>query len=122
MITHDEFLAALKIVNAYKIQVYDEYKVMEKELSQIDFTPEPVTPETLMCDVEVSARTINILKYIASYYSGTKGLKWTISKCNVRIKHFEGLRRSDIRELRNGGVKTVKEIENLFFQAGIILK
>jgi hypothetical protein len=121
-VTHEEFLEALKVVHAYKLQVYDPYELARQELEAVGMTPKPITGETLMTDLILTARTLNTLKYIASWFKGTMDLTWNFNSCEVRVKDFEGLKRRELREMRNVGVKTVKDIEDIFFEAGVILK
>lgn len=122
IVTHEEFLMALKVVHAYKLQVYDPYELARQELEAVGFTPKPITGETLVTDLVLTARTLNTLKHIASWFKGTMNLRWDFHKCEVRVKDFEGLKRREVRELRNVGAKTIKDIEDIFFEAGIILK
>jgi len=75
-----------------------------------------------MSEVRLTSRTLNTLKYISSWYSGTKDLTWNFNKCDIRVKDFEGLTRRELRQERNVGKKTIGDIENLFFEAGMILK
>lgn len=122
IVTHDEFLTALSVINAYKMQVYKPYELTKLELEAVGFTPVPITKDTLMTNLPLTARTQNTLKYIANTFDGTKELRWDFKKCEVRVKDFEGLKRRELREMRNVGVKTIDDIEKIFFEAGIILK
>ena len=100
MITKEEFLKALDTVNEYKLQVSQEFKEMKISLDEKD-----LTPKTKIVDSGLSVFAINILKACEIEYLG----------------ELEQFKRKDILRLRCMGKKTLTEIENCLFQAGIVL-
>lgn len=105
MITKEEFLKALDTVNEYKLQVSQEFKEMKISLDEKDFSHLVLTPKTKIVDSGLSVFAINILKACEIEYLG-------------ELEQFE---RKDILRFRFMGKKTLTEIENCLFQAGIVL-
>ena len=105
MITREDFLKALDIVNDYKSQVSKEFQEMKISLDEKDFSHLVLTPKTKIIDSGLSLLAINILKAINLEYLG----------------ELEQFKRKDILQLRGMGKKTLIEIENCLFQAGIFL-
>ncbi len=105
MITKEEFLNALEIVNNYKIQVSKQYEEMKKNLDDKDFSHFILTPKTRIEDSELSVAAMNILKRCEIEYLG----------------ELEQFKKSEIMRFYGIGKKTFSEIENCLFQAGIVL-
>lgn len=118
MITKEEFLQALEIVNNYKKQVYKQYNEMKRDLDKKDFSHLVITKETLINEMGLSVRARNALMINRIRQDKYKDLKGD----SIKIKHFEDLRKKDLQGIRNIGKKTQKEIEKMFLAAGIILK
>lgn len=121
MITKEEFLKALEIVNNYKIQVSEQFEEMKKDLDKKSFSHLSITKDTSINDSDLSVRALNALKVNSDKLDCLKGLSWNWNKCEVTIGHFEGLKKSDLYRFRNIGKKTIDEIERMFFEAGIVL-
>ncbi len=105
MITREEFLKALDTVNNYKLQVSKEFQEMKISLDEKDFSHLVLSPKTKIIDSGLSVLAINILKNIEIEYLG-------------ELSQFK---RKDLLRLRCMGKKTLTEIENCLFQAGIVL-
>ena len=59
-ITYEQFQEALKIVNEYKTQLEEHYKIAKKEIEGISKFAN-VTKETKLYDIDISTRCRNIL-------------------------------------------------------------
>ncbi len=121
MITKIEFLKALETVNNYKKQVTEQYEEMKKDLDKKSFSHLPITKKTRIIDANLSVRTLNVLKSNIHKFESIKDLKWDFLECEVTVGHFEVLKRSDLYGFRNLGKKSIKELDRLFFEAGIIM-
>jgi hypothetical protein len=60
-ITYEQFQDALKIVNEYKTQLEEHYKIAKKEIEGISKFAN-VTKETKLYDTDLSVRCLNILR------------------------------------------------------------
>ena len=105
MITREEFLKSLDIVNNYKSQVSKEFQEMKISLDEKKFSHLVLSTKTKIIDSGLSVFAINILKAAEIEYLGD------LSK----------FKRKDILRFRCMGKKTLTEIENCLFQAGIVL-
>jgi hypothetical protein len=122
MITKEEFLKALEIVNNYKAQVLEQFQEMKKELDNNNFSNLLITKDTPLRETGISVKAIEALIAYATYeIEEAKGLRCSWHDCQLKVGHFENFKRSDLLKLRNIGVKTLVEIEKVFLQAGIIL-
>jgi DNA-directed RNA polymerase alpha subunit len=121
MITKEEFLKALEIVNNYKIQVSEQFEEMKKDLDKKSFSHLSITKETFINDTYLSVRALNALKANSDKLDCLEGLRWDWEKCEVTVGNFEGLKKSDLYGFRNIGKKSIDEIERMFFEAGIVL-
>ena len=123
MITKEEFLKALEIVNNYKIQISKEFEEMKKELGKKNFNYLPVTKDTLITETYLSVRALNALHaYSLNHIEEIKDLKWSWDFCEVKVGHFENIKKQELHKFRNFGKKSIEEIEKMFFEAGMILK
>ena len=114
LVTYEEFQKALKTVNDYKQKVKEHYDYIKKEAEGVSKFVN-VTKETILEESNVSTRLINIL--ICGYE------KWNIGKINRKsqIKELDGLSMSDFLKLRVAGKKSLEELKELCFYAGINL-
>ena len=119
MITKEEFLKALEVVNNYKIQVSEQFEEMKKDLDKKDFSHLVITKDTPIRDAGLSVRALNALKANCHW----EGLPWKeLPRGDYgSVGDYEWLSKSQIRRFRNVGKKTIDEIERMFFQAGITL-
>ena len=107
--TYKEFQEALKIVNNYKNQIEKHYKEVEKQYKEINRFA-GVTKETKIMDIDhIEVRTLNCLK--AGEY-----LDW-----ETKVKDFENVKISELKRLRNFGNKSLQEIKEICFYAGVKL-
>ena len=121
MITKEEFLKALETVNNYKAQVLEQFQEMKKQLDNKDLSNLLITKDTPLTETGLSVRAINVLApYAINEIEAAKGLRCGWSDCEIKVGHFENVKRSDLLKLRNMGEKTFEEIEKMFFQAGIV--
>ena len=118
MITKEEFLKALEIVNEYKSQIINEFNEIAEELDKNKFNDLILTKDTLISRSGLSRRAINAL-YIN--YDEIKALKG-LDSWKLTIGHFENnLTRRDLFKFRNVGKKTIEEIISVFLKAGVII-
>lgn len=109
MITYKEFQQALEIINSYERQIEDNYNKISKEISKMHKFA-GVTKETQILRIEhIAVRTLNCLSV-----AGFHGSKY-------KIKDLSGLKISDLKLLRRCGNKTIQEIKDICFYAGVIL-
>jgi DNA-directed RNA polymerase alpha subunit len=121
MITKEEFLKALDIVNKYKEQLSNEYEEMNNKLKDNDFALKSFTKETLLSETNISVRAKNAIKSSFMRNEETKHLQWDYH-CNAKIGDLENLSKTELMQHRNIGKKTIKEIESLICSAGVFLK
>ncbi len=122
LITKEEFLSALEIVNAYRRQVTEQFEEMREELKIKDFSLLALNEDTLMSDTGLSTRARNALWcYALNHIPEVKGLDWTWNKCEVTIGHFKNIKKSELVKFRNFGKKSLTEIEKVLFEAGIVI-
>ena len=113
-ITYEQFQEALNIVNEYKTQLEEHYKIAKKEIAGISKFAN-VTKETLIFDTDISIRLLNILRS-----NGDKlNINWIDSKSP--IKELEGLSMSKFLQCRIAGKKGLQELKELCFYAGVKL-
>ena len=119
MITKEEFLKALDIVNKYKLQVINEFNEIADELDKNKFNDLILTKDTLIRRSGLSIRAINALR---ANYDTIKALK-DLDSWKITIGHFENnLTRRDLFKFRNVGKKTIEEIISVFLKAGVIIE
>jgi hypothetical protein len=118
MITKEEFLKALEIVNSYKAQVLEQFQEMKKQLDNKDFSNLLITKDTPLIDTGLSIKALNGLTAYAHYE--IEEVKVNGFRYEIKVGHFENVKRSDLLQVRNIGKKTFGEIEKMFFQAGIV--
>tara|TARA_B110000093_G_C12795677_1_gene336627 strand:+ start:289 stop:666 length:378 start_codon:yes stop_codon:yes gene_type:complete len=107
--TFKEFQEALKIVNNYKNQTEKHYKEVKKQYKEINKYA-GVTKETKIMDIDhIEVRTLNCLK-------AGKYLDW-----ETKVKDFENIKISELKRLRNFGSKSLQEIREICFYAGVTL-
>ena len=119
MITKEEFLKALEIVNEYKAQVINEFNEIAEELDKNKFNDLILTKDTLIRHSGLSLRAKNgIFRNVETI----KALK-DVDSWKLTIGHFENnLTRRDLFKFRNIGKKTIEEIISVFLKAGVIIK
>jgi len=123
MITKEEFLNALDLVNRYKIQMETEIKFVEKQIQDNRLNNVGITKDTLIPDINMSVRTLNILRFGVAYIPRFSHLKQgSRFEFDIKISELESLTKTEILGLRNSGKKTLEEIQNIFLQVGFDLK
>lgn len=123
MITKEEFLKALEIVNEYKAQLTKEFNELINELEKNNCSKLNLTKNTLIHNAGLSVRAINVLKGNSQYIRVVKDLVWNHNETEVTIGHFEeNLTKYQLYKFRNSGKKTVDEIVDVFLEAGVIIK
>ena len=123
MITKEEFLKALEIVNEYKAQLTKEFNELINELEKNNCSKLNLTKNTLIHNAGLSVRAINVLKGNSQYIRVVKDLVWNHNETEVTIGHFEGnLTKYQLYKFRNSGKKTVDEIVDVFLEAGVIIE
>ena len=119
MITKEEFLKAVDIVNKYKAQVTKEFNEMSDKLKENKCSSFVLTKDTSIYDAGLSVRAINRLRV---NYDTIKGLE-NLDNQNLTIGCFENkLTKQHLYNFRNTGKKTIDEIIDVFFEAGVIIK
>ncbi len=114
MITYEEFQKALKIVQGYKQQIGNHYKTVSNEVESISKFID-VSPETEIVDTQLSIRTKNLL---LGQYREDLGLVngW------AKIKDLEVISIKKMRGYRGFGSRSINEIKELCYYAGVKLK
>lgn len=112
MITRKEFDRAINIIHAYYEQ---ESKLLSEVKNEINFLPKFkfVKPEHGLCDVDMSVRLFNILRF--NFF---KGRGWND---DPRISELSTISKNDFIKCRNAGKKTLDELEQICLCAGIKL-
>lgn len=119
MITKEEFLKAVEIVNEYKSQVTKEFNEMSDKLKENKCSSFVLTKDTPIYSTELSVRALNGLK---ANYDTIKGLE-NLDYKNITIGCFENkLTKYHLYNFRNIGKKTIDEIIDVFLEAGVIIK
>lgn len=104
--TYKEFIDALKIVNNYKNTIEQHYNEVEKQCKEINKFAS-VTKDTLIYDIEyLDLRTKNAL-----FYYGR----------DIQVKDLESTSIKELKKLRNFGAKSLNEIKEICFYAGVNL-
>lgn len=107
--TYEDFKKALKIVNDYKNEIESHYKEVERKHKEINRFAS-VTKETKLMDIEyLEVRTLNCLR------SGDYLDRET------KVKDFESVKISELKRLRNFGSKSLQEVKEICFYAGVSL-
>ena len=122
MITKEEFLKALNIINDYKKQVSEEFEYVKKQIENKNFSMMVITEESFLIDINLSVRSLNVLHSLSYKSDKFKHLNIPLQRRSpYKIKDFLTLKKSDLYMCQNTGQKTIEEIEKCFFQAGIII-
>lgn len=108
MVSYEEFLKALQVINEYKLQVETDYVRLKNHCKSKDVFFEVPTKETLIFDTEISVRALNVLH--------ANGF---IEK---KIGDFENYTINDLCKMRNMGKKTLDEIKELCYLCGFSLR
>lgn len=109
-ITYSQFQDALKVVNEYKKQLEEHYKSVKEEADSISKFAK-CNPDTFLYDTYCSVRLLNILR--ANYEElDIKG---------DRLKDLNGLSMKKFLQCRIAGKKTLEELKELCFYAGVKL-
>jgi len=107
--TYKDFKKALKIVNDYKNEIERHYKEVERQHKEINRFAS-VTKETKLMDIEyLEVRTLNCLK-------AADLLDW-----ETKVKDFNNVKISELKKLRNFGSKSLQEVKEICFYAGVNL-
>jgi len=112
-ITYEQFQEALKIVNEYKTQLKEHYKIVKKEIEGISkFTN--VTKKMKLYDTDISVRCWNILR---SNYDKL-GIN---NNREMKLSELSKLSMSKFLQCRMAGKKTLQELKELCFYADVKL-
>jgi DNA-directed RNA polymerase alpha subunit len=112
-ITYEQFQDALKIVNEYKTQLEEHYKIAKKEIEGISKFAN-VTKETKLYDTDLSVRCLNILR--ANDDKLGINTNW-----EMKLKELSKLSMSKFLQCRIAGKKTLQELKELCFYADVKL-
>lgn len=112
-ITYEQFQDALKIVNEYKTQLEEHYKIAKKEIEGISKFAN-VTKETKLYDTELSVRCLNILR--ANDDKLGINVNW-----GMKLSELSKLSMSKFLQCRIAGKKTLQELKELCFYADVKL-
>jgi DNA-directed RNA polymerase alpha subunit len=112
-ITYEQFQEALKIVNEYKTQLEEHYKIAKKEIEGISKFAN-VTKETKLYDTDLSVRCLNILR--ANDDKLGIDANW-----EMNVKELSKLSMSKFLQCRVAGKKTLQELKELCFYADVKL-
>jgi hypothetical protein len=112
-ITYEQFQEALKIVNEYKTQLEEHYKIAKKEIGGISKFAN-VTKETKIYDTALSVRCLNILRANDDKL-GING-NW-----EMKVEELSKLSMSKFLQCRIAGKKTLQELKELCFYADVKL-
>jgi hypothetical protein len=89
MVTRDEFLAALDVVNKYKIQIAQQFEDLNKVLFINKLTLVPIDLDTRLCQSSMSTRAIHVLYVFLDNVQN-------VNKSNeLRFKHCNGINLMD---------------------------
>lgn len=106
---YKEFQEALKIINNYKNQIEKHYKEVERQHKEINKFAS-ITKETKIYDIDhITVRTLNCLR--AYEYLNRE----------TRVKDFENVKISELYRLKNFGNKSIQQIKEICFYAGVNL-
>lgn len=108
MVSYEEFLKALQVINEYKKQVETDYERLKNHSKSKNIFFEVPTKETLIIDADISIRALNLL-----HANGFREKK---------IGDFENYTINDLCKIRNMGMKTINEIKELCYLCGFSLK
>jgi DNA-directed RNA polymerase alpha subunit len=112
-ITYEQFQDALKIVNEYKTQLEEHYKIAKREIEGISKFAN-VTKETKIYDTDISVRCLNILR--------ENGEKLGINcDWDMKLEELSKLSMSKFLQCRIAGKKTLQELKELCFYADVKL-
>lgn len=112
-ITYEQFQDALKIVNEYKTQLEEHYKIAKKEMEGISEFAN-VTKETKLYDANLSVRCLNILR--ANDDKLGINVDW-----EMKLSELSKLSMSKLLRCRIVGKKTLQELKELCFYADVKL-
>lgn len=105
MITHKQYLKALKVIREYKYQI----RMIHEGFDPKDFYEyKEITKDTHINDLELCVRSRNILLQIRPNAS--------------LLKEFSDLTREELMSHKHVGERTFSEIYSVFKQAGITIK
>jgi DNA-directed RNA polymerase alpha subunit len=108
MVSYEEFLKALQVINEYKSQVESDYARLRNHSKSKDVFFEVPTKETLIIDANISRRALNVLKSNDLYEKNIGNLE------NYTIK--------DLSKMKNMGKKSLSEIKELCNLCGFSLR
>lgn len=108
MVSYEEFLKALQIINEYKLQVETDYAKLKNHCKSKDVFFEVPTKETLILDADLSVRALNVLK-VNDFYG-------------KKIGDFENYTINDLCKMKNMGKKTLDEIKELCYLCRVYIR
>ena len=112
-ILYEQFQESLKIVNEYKKQLEEHYKIVKKEIKGISRFAN-VTKETILYNTELSLRCINILR--ANEDELEIDVNW-----EMKLEELSKLSMRKFLQCRNAGAATLQELKELCFYADVKL-
>ncbi|MEX0595864.1 MAG: hypothetical protein WD512_05120 [Candidatus Paceibacterota bacterium] len=109
-ITYEQFQEALKIVNEYKTQLEEHFKVVKKEVEGVSKFAK-YDSETLLSETDCSVRLFNILR------ANEDKLGININQ-EFKLKDLNNLSIRKFLQCRIAGKKGLQELKELCFYAG----
>ena len=113
MITRKEFERALKIVNKYSSQIELHYKEVNDKVNNVSKLAN-ITKDSKLGDVDLSVRLINILR--ANEDKFNIDASW-----NMKLEELSNVSMSKFLECRVAGKKTLHELKEVCYYAGVDL-
>lgn len=113
MVTHKQFEEAIKVVEEYKNQLFNEYKNVSDVIDKLN----PVSinkRDTKIIDTDLGVRTINLLRKASSSY----GFVFS----NMTINDLSVIPLSKFKKTTGFGRKSMLELKSLCHYAGVTLK
>jgi DNA-directed RNA polymerase alpha subunit len=108
MITYEEFLNAVEVINNYKNQVEQDYTRLKKVSQNKYITYDYPNKNTLIKDSNLSVRALNVLHQN--------------NLINKKIEDLSNYSITDLSKFQNMGKKTLDEIKMLCHLCGFSLK
>lgn len=105
MISYDEFLKALQIINEYKLQVETDYIRLHNHCKSKQIFFNVPTKESHIYECDISVRTVNALR--ANNFE--------------KIGDFENYKISDLFKLKGITKRTIDEIKELCYLSGFMI-
>ena len=124
-ITHEQYADAYSICKKYLIQLRSDKHEVEKNHKELEKN-EPLHPNSLLLDAQISIRLINIVKHYGLYDAmyEDKYPSWGIKKdiWGVTIEDISNIQITKIKRTRGVGKAILSELNEVVTRAGLIQK